>query len=134
MGDEEAVLFANDRFYTAFAARDIGAMEDLWAASCVICVHPGWEPLYGREEVMASWHAILGEDGAPDEVRCRAPRATLHGDTAIVICIEDLEGAFLCATNIFVREGMEWHLVHHHAGPVQMEESDLPEEQDVAVN
>ncbi|MDG2319762.1 MAG: nuclear transport factor 2 family protein [Rhodospirillaceae bacterium] len=133
MGDEEAVLFANDRFYIAFTARDIKAMEELWATSGVICVHPGWQPLYGREEVLESWQAILGEEGAP-AVKCRVPHATLHGDTAIVICIEELDGAFLCATNVFVREDGDWHMAHHHAGPVHMDESDLPEEPDVAVN
>ena len=100
---------------------------------CFICVHPGWQPLHGREEVLASWRAILGADAAPD-VCCRVPRAILHGNTAIVICIEDLDGSFLCATNVFVREGDEWHMIHHHAGPVHMEKSDLPEEPGVAVN
>ena len=133
MGDEEAVLFANDRFYTAFAARDFKAMEDLWATTGVICVHPGWAPLFGREDVLESWQGILGEEEAP-QVRCRAPQATLRGDTAIVICIEDIDGSFLCATNVFMREDGQWRMIHHHAGPVDMDESDLPEEPDVAVN
>ncbi len=133
MGEEEAALFANDRFYTAFCAHDFEAMDELWASTGLICVHPGWQPLHGREEVMASWQAILGEETAP-QVRCRLPRATIHGDTAFVICIEDLGESFLCATNVFTREGTEWRMIHHHAGPVHIQEQDLPEEPDIAVN
>jgi hypothetical protein len=133
MGDEEAVLFANDRFYAAFLAKDYGAMQLLWATASVICIHPGWKPLYGREEVMASWCAILGEEGSPN-VRCRAPQATVYGDTAIVICFEELEEAVLCATNVFVRDGTEWRMAHHHAGPVNIHPADLPSEPDAAIN
>lgn len=133
MGDEEAVLFANDRFYAAFTAKDITAMEDLWAEDKVLCIHPGWQPLYGREDVLASWRGILSEKQSP-AIQCHAPTATVYGDTAVVICIEEIEGAFLCATNVFVRSDRGWHMSHHHAGPVNMSERDLPEEPDIQVN
>lgn len=133
MGDEEAVLFANDRFYAAFAGRDVQAMEGIWAKKGATCIHPGWQPLYGREEILESWRAILGEEGSP-HIKCRAPHAQLYGDTAAVICIEDLDGSFLCATNLFIREDGEWRMAHHHAGPVHMQEDDLPEEPDLSVN
>ncbi len=133
MSNEEAALFANDRFYTAFSTRDTKAMDTLWDDDQVFCVHPGWQPLSGREEVLTSWHAILGEETAPD-IRCRTPRAAIIGDTAIVICIEDLGGSYLCATNIFRWDGSDWKMIHHHAGPVHMQEADLPEEPDVSVN
>jgi hypothetical protein len=29
-----------------------------------------------------------------------------------------VDGAELCATNVFAREDGAWKLVHHHAGPV----------------
>lgn len=133
MGDDEAVLFANDRFYAAFTAKDMGAMESLWAENKVLCIHPGWQPLYGREDVLESWRGILSEEQAPD-IRCHAPQVTVLGDTAVVLCIEEIEGAFLCATNLFIREGVDWKLAHHHAGPVNMSEEDLPEEPEVQVN
>jgi ketosteroid isomerase-like protein len=132
-GDEEAVLFANDRFYMAFSTRDMDAMEDLWSRGPVLCVHPGWQPLHGREDVLASWRGILGEGRAPD-VTCHIPRATVLGDSAIVVCIEDVGGAYLCATNVFVREDGEWRMSHHHAGPVNMNPEDLLDEPDVAMN
>lgn len=133
MGNEEAVMFANDRFYTAFGARDADAMEDLWSEDEIVCIHPGWQPLFGREPVLASWHAILGNDNAPN-VRCRAPRAVMMGETALVVCIEDLDGSFLCATNMFKKDADGWRMVHHQAGPVHMEVKDLPEELDVSIN
>jgi len=132
-GDEEAVLFANDRFYAAFAGRDVAAMEEVWSTGPVLCVHPGWQPLYGREDVLDSWRGILGEGSAPDIV-CHAPRATVFETSAVVVCIEEVGGAFLCATNMFVRDDGEWRMCHHHAGPVNVSLQDLPEEPDVAMN
>ncbi|HEY8013978.1 MAG TPA: DUF4440 domain-containing protein, partial [Dongiaceae bacterium] len=39
-------------------------------------------------------------------------------DSAFVICYEEIEGAVLIATNLFVREGRSWKMTHHQAGPV----------------
>ncbi|MEJ2131981.1 MAG: nuclear transport factor 2 family protein, partial [Gammaproteobacteria bacterium] len=62
----EHVLFANDAFYLAFRERDLNAMERLWARnSPVVCIHPGWNPLTSRQEIMASWEAILTNPEAP---------------------------------------------------------------------
>ena len=133
MGDEESVLFANDLFYTYFANRDISGMESLWADSGIVCIHPGWQPLYGREEVLESWRAIFGDEGVPD-VKCRMPRATVYGNIAFIVCIEDLGRSFLCATNMFVRTEGEWRMTHHHAGPVHLDERDLPEEPSIPIN
>ena len=133
MGDEQSVIFANDRFYNSFANRDFGSMEKLWAESGVVCIHPGWQPLYGREKVLESWRVIFGDEGAPD-VKCRMARAMLYGNTAFIICIEDLGRSFLCATNIFVLTEGQWRMIHHHAGPVHLEEGDLPEEPSIPVN
>jgi hypothetical protein len=48
---------------------------------------------------------------------CRAPRAFVYGDSAFVICFEELQGNFLLATNVFVRENGAWRIVHHQSGP-----------------
>ena len=116
MSDDAAVLFANDAFYAAFAGRDFAAMERLWSERAwVSCIHPGWPPIAGRQEVMESWHAILTGQHAP-EIDCRNARAYLLGETAYVICYEILKGTTLVATNVFVREGGEWRIAHHQAG------------------
>jgi len=117
-GDEEAVLAANAAFYAAFDRCDIDAMDAIWArSSLAACVHPGWRPLRGRAEVMASWRAILLGPGAPS-IRCAQPSAHACGDTAFVVCVEKLPGGDLVASNFFVREDSAWKLLHHHAGPI----------------
>ena len=124
---ELEVLEANSAFYRAFAARDAAAMDALWARrAAVACVHPGWDALRGREEVMASWRSILGGD-AP-HIRCTRASAHVLGAAAFVICHETTEGARLVATNVFVREDGAWRMVHHQAGGLaQPPEDDEPE-------
>ena len=40
--DKEAVLAANQAFYSAFAERDLKIMTSLWwQGSTSICIHPG---------------------------------------------------------------------------------------------
>ena len=120
MPDEEAVLAANEDFYRAFARRDFAAMDALWARETpVACVHPGWDALIGREQVMESWAAILGNPGAP-QLHCEAPQPFLLGPGAFVICREVLEQGRLIATNVFAREPAGWRMIHHQAGPVTM--------------
>lgn len=127
MSDNDAVLFANEAFYQAFADRDLKAMEDIWSRMApVSCIHPGWAPLFGRNEVMTSWAAIVSAPGAPD-IACRGARAQVYGVTASVVCFEQLGKEFLVATNLFVREGSVWRMVHHQAGPTSGEPA--PEEE-----
>jgi ketosteroid isomerase-like protein len=116
MTDSDAVLAANLGFYRAFAARDLAAMAALWARAVpVACTHPGWPALAGREAVMESWHGILANPEAP-RIACHDERVLLWGDTALVLCEEELEGGTLVASNLFVREEGAWRLAHHHAG------------------
>jgi hypothetical protein len=91
-------------------------MDALWAKEVpVACLHPGWEPLLGREAVVTSWRRILLGGGAPDRIRCERARAHVAGDAAWVVCAEVIPGGTLMATNLFVREGGAWRMVHHHA-------------------
>jgi ketosteroid isomerase-like protein len=118
--DEQRILAANEAFYAAFAARDVAAMEALWARrAAVACIHPGWQPLRGRDAVLASWRGILTGGGAPP-IRCVDAVVHLLGEAAFVLCSEQLPGVELVATNVFVREDGQWKLVHHQAGGVAM--------------
>jgi ketosteroid isomerase-like protein len=120
MSDERtAVIAANAAFYDAFAAGALEAMDDLWARSVpVTCIHPGWGVLAGRDEVMASWAAILTAPERP-AIACVEPQATVLGDVALVVCFERVGGGFLAATNGFVREEGAWRMIHHQAGPTR---------------
>lgn len=116
--DASEVLATNQAFYEAFRRGDADAVDALWAKlSPVACIHPGWEPLHGREQVMASFRAIL-RSPSPPQIHCQRPAATVLGDVAFVICAEAIDDASLVATNVFVREEGGWKLVHHQAGPV----------------
>jgi ketosteroid isomerase-like protein len=118
MADEDDVLTANRRFYEAFTRRDIAAVEELWATEApVACIHPGWDALRGREEVLESWRAILS-GGASPAVQCISATAHVLGDAAFVVCGEIIGKTTLVATNVFAREAGAWKMVHHQAGPV----------------
>lgn len=132
MSDLDALVFANEAFYQAFTDRDIDAMEALWAPTdSVTCIHPGWGALSGREEVLESWAAIIANPESPP-IRSLAPHAVTHGDTGYVICFEEIAGQFLIATNVFIRDGRLWKMVHHQAGPTSVtpdtseDDSDTP--------
>lgn len=117
MSELDAILFANEAFYRAFADRDMQAMGEMWAGNAPLsCIHPGWGLLEGSEDVLQSWQAILTNPGAPD-IQCHSARAHMQGEMGYVICYEEIDGNFLIATNIFVHEGRRWRLVHHQAGP-----------------
>ncbi|MEE9255385.1 MAG: nuclear transport factor 2 family protein [Pseudomonadales bacterium] len=111
----EHFLFANDAFYLAFRERDLDAMERIWARNVsVICIHPGWNPLTTRAEVMASWQAILTNPDAP-RIQIYGGQVFQHGDVASVVCYEQLDAGILVATNNFIIENGEPRLVHHQA-------------------
>lgn len=122
MPEHAAVLFANDAFYLAFASRDFQAMDEIWAAETqVTCIHPGWNPLSGREEVMESWEAILSGPTTTNII-CKNSTVRVFGDLACVICHEVLEQGFLVATNLFISEDGQWKIIHHQAGAAPPQE------------
>ncbi|WP_404379919.1 nuclear transport factor 2 family protein [Caenispirillum salinarum] len=127
MPETTAALFAVEAFYSAFAARDFSAMRGIWATEGPLtCIHPGAPPLTERDEVLESWEAILANPETPD-VRCLSPEIVLYGDTAVCTCLEDVGGELLAATNVLVREGPVWKLVHHQAGPLTVAPDFEPE-------
>ena len=126
MTDDDAVLAANLEFYRAFATRDLAAMDGLWARQApVACIHPGWPPLADRDSIMESWRGILSSPGSP-RIVCYDERVFLYGDTALVICEEELEGGTLVASNLFVRESDGWRIAHHQAGQLAARRSPQP--------
>ncbi len=126
MSDEQAVLAANEAFYRAFATRNLEAMASVWARHArVACIHPGWGPLVERDKVLESWAEILGGPNAP-RISCHGAQPILFGELAFVICFEAVQGTFLIATNIFLKEEGAWRLVHHQAGPTNETPQEAP--------
>ena len=117
MNKSAAILFANDAFYSAFAKQSFEAMRSIWSKRPTItCIHPGWEILSNRKEVLDSWKDILANSRS-NNIVCKNPTVQIFGDFAVVICYEVLNKGFLTATNIFVLEDGYWKMVHHQAGP-----------------
>jgi ketosteroid isomerase-like protein len=126
MTDSDAVLAANLEFYRAFTARDLVAMDALWARQAPVgCIHPGWPALADRDEIMESWRGILSNPDAP-RIACYDERVLLYGDTALVICEEELDGGTLVASNLFVREAEGWRIAHHQAGQMAARRTQRP--------
>ncbi len=124
---ERELLDVNDAFYRAFNAHDAAAMDQMWARSAAVaCIHPGWQSLTGREAVMASWRGILL--GPAPTINHSEASVHLLGDTAFIVCIEEIPDGRLIATNIFIREDGRWRLVHHQAGPIarELDDDDTP--------
>lgn len=82
----------------------------------MLCVHPGAPPLCEREEIIASWRAILADTGVA-EMRMDQPRLQRHDGLVLVVCYERLGGGVLAALNGFVLENGAPRMVLHQAGP-----------------
>lgn len=122
MDDAEAVLAANQAFYDAHEARDLDAMARLWGdGDEVVCIHPGWPILRGRDDVLESWRRIFGGPGR-NQFIVTNDTVAVDGDIAWVTCDENLVdgGATgtVAATNIFRRADDTWRMVAHHGSPV----------------
>ena len=128
MDNKAAVQTANTDFYKAIEAGAIERMDALWSHTDEVqCVHPGWDLLIGWARVRESWERIFESEQhmhiQPSEVRVSA-----WDNFAWVTCIENItvfqDNSFdtiqAAATNLFVRNGEKWLLVHHHASPIPM--------------
>ncbi|MBO43619.1 MAG: DUF4440 domain-containing protein [Rhodospirillaceae bacterium] len=124
MRELQAILFANDTFYSAFTGRDMMEMMNVWAERMEVCVvHPGWEPIYGREAVLESWRRILKAPESP-EIRGQSPQVLVNDPVGTVVCFEEIKGNFLIATNLFVKQSGRWRMFHHHAAPTDARPSE----------
>src|SRR5207302_1648067 len=82
-------------------------------------------PLADRPSIMESWRGILSNSDSP-RIVCYDERVFLYGDTALVICEEELGGGTLIASNLFVRETGGWRIAHHQAGQLAVRRPPRP--------
>ena len=135
--EEAAVAAANTAFYQALEARDLVAMDRIWAhEESASCVHPGWHRLDGWTEIRRSWENIF-TNARPWSVFCEDVRVEVSGHLAWVTCVEaitpfgadpDEETARMQATNVLARRNGRWLLLHHHASPSPSSDPDEDEE------
>ena len=62
MSDVDDATAVNAALYEAFETADVDRMERVWddvAPDALVCVHPGWPMLRGREQVLRSWAAVM---------------------------------------------------------------------------
>jgi ketosteroid isomerase-like protein len=139
MDDEEQVRAANAEYYAAFEVLDLDAMSHIWEHSDRASVtHPGWPTLRGWARVIGSWEAIFANTGyiqfvLTDEV------ITVVDDVAWVTLdenilqasgseagagmdTEELSGAHIAATNLYLRGEEGWRMLLHHGSPVSTPE------------
>ena len=125
----EAVEAANLAMYQAFEAADVDRMAAVWddaEPAAVVCVHPGWPMLRGREHVLRSWSAVMA---GTDYIQFFLTDVSIsvNGDTAVVTCTENVlteitesgqSGGAVVATNVLVRRPDGWRVQVHHGSPV----------------
>lgn len=114
---ESALRAANEFYYRAFAARDLVAMETLWAPDDIACVHPGWPALIGRTAVIGSYRDIF-RNPSQEAVTTRDAKILIKDDDGRAYCVEEVGGDLLAATNWFRLIDGDWRLLHHQASPL----------------
>ena len=126
VSDHAELEEANARFYRAFEALDVAAMDGVWAhGEHVRCVHPGWPLLSGWDAVRESWERIF-DNTAEMRFTLSEVNVNVAGDLGWVTCTENILSEVggrvsvtaILATNLFEREAGGWRLVHHHASHV----------------
>ncbi|MCX7899334.1 MAG: nuclear transport factor 2 family protein [Methylocystis sp.] len=116
---EDALIAVNRAYYRAFGARDLRAMENLWADDGISCVHPGWPALLGRAAILGSYRDIFRNPNQ-DAVSARDEKTLLQGEDGRVFCVEQVGGSLLLATNWFRLIDGARRLIHHQASPLAM--------------
>jgi ketosteroid isomerase-like protein len=134
---DEAVALEqlNVELYAAIEAGDLDRMGRVWLdrphQQDPVCVHPGWPPIQGRDQVLRSWAAIMANTSYI-QFFLTDVEVSIAGDVAVVTCAENiltavgdaetessaLAGGHVVATNVFRRTSQGWRLWVHHASPV----------------
>ncbi|MCA6124779.1 nuclear transport factor 2 family protein [Bradyrhizobium sp. WSM 1704] len=127
--DEHAILSANEAFEKAWSARDITAIEKLWAHEpYVFVVHPSSkEPEIGWENVRSSF-GTQASRYTEFVISMTETKVHVNGDTAFVVGLEAFRGKRLngdtvegkaIGTRGFERKSGQWLVVFHQATPVR---------------
>lgn len=127
-GDLERVDAANGQFVAAIAARDINAMDTVWAhESYASFIGPlSTAVVVGWDAVRQAWQMRFGQFDRVT-ISMDKPHIRIKGEAAWAIGMEKIEllrkdgktigfGAFV--TNVFEKKAGQWLLVAHQSTPV----------------
>lgn len=129
--DIKSVGRANQDFYDALQHLSLDRMDKLWLhEDWVRCIHPGWDVIVGWTDVRQSWEGIFRSTESM-QIAITQSSLKIFGEMALVVCTENistyttdgLRSALAIATNLFLRQGDRWCIVHHHASPLPMDDS-----------
>ena len=112
------------RLYDALQRGDLELLMSLWADDDeVMCVHPGGPRVVGLPAIRSSFEAIFANGGIPVQPE-QVHRlhwlggAVHHLVERITVSTPDgVQTAWALATNVYVKAGLGWQLVAHHASP-----------------
>ncbi len=114
----------NTEFYDAFHHRDIERMAGLWSRSPYArCVHPGWEPVVGWQDIRHSWAEIFESmeriefqlEDVHIEVSNDAAWVNLLAHAEVKIDDEDTFATSVVTTTVLERTDGEWRIALHHS-------------------
>ncbi len=112
------------QFYEALQHGDIERLMSIWADDDEIaCVHPGGPRLVGPQAIRASFDNMFSNGpihAEPAHVRhVRTHSTSVHSvvERIRVMSDEGLQTAWVLATNVYIKTGLGWRLVVHHASP-----------------
>jgi ketosteroid isomerase-like protein len=123
--DTNAIKAANAAFYAAASARDLSAIERIWAQDAQVSniFATNKTPSFGPSGIKADYEDLLKRMVELSVVMSEPVSVRQEGDVAIVVGTETLQAKlsngdtiklFPLATNIFVKRGTQWLMIHHH--------------------
>ena len=126
--DMNDVKVANDAFYAALSAQDVGVMLRLWSYKTEIRhISPRSEVInVGLDAAMKNWEGLFA--AFPEfRITCEQEYIRINGETAWVSVIEraqwkndagETRTATHFGTNIFEKQDGRWFMVYHHGSAV----------------
>jgi ketosteroid isomerase-like protein len=127
--DMDDVKAANEAFYVALSARDMGAMVTIWSYKTEIRhISPRSKEIdVGLDAAIENWEGLF--TAFPEfKITCEQTYIRINGSTAWISCLEKAQwknenGATQTAThfgtNIFEKHDGEWQMVYHHGSAVR---------------
>jgi ketosteroid isomerase-like protein len=135
--DIAAITEANEEFYNAAEAGDLDRLGAIWLAGpfehSVQCVHPGWAPVFGRDDVLRSWAVVCANTpflqffltdvriDVVDRIAVVSLTENIITDMSAGSDEDDpgfIAGGRATTINLFRRTEDGWRLWMHHASAV----------------